>query len=341
VVSYKYLPFAIFLACGFGHVGWSSAAQTKLEKPAVKIGYASQSGAFAQLWIAAQRGYFDAEGLTPEIIFSRSVTGVQAMIAGELDFVATGCPEFFQAKRSGFDIRVIADAAPVNVYLIASRKEITQPKQLAGKKIGINQFRDTSHVSARFALRHAGVDPDSAAFIQVGSTPERFSALRAGTIDAAVQAALFKPILEKLGLNNLISLYDMKIPYCSGGIAATADTLKKYPRFVEAAMRAIVRGHAFLANGSEEQSKAIMSRYMKLPATDPRLVASYGFFAKDIYSGAPKITVAAAQTVIDMMAENDPSWKKEKPETYVDTSIMSRLEAESFIDAVYKEFQVK
>lgn len=62
----------------------------------MKIGYASQSGAFAQLWIAAQRGFFAAEGLMPEIIFSRSVTGVQALIAGELDFVATGCPEFFR-----------------------------------------------------------------------------------------------------------------------------------------------------------------------------------------------------------------------------------------------------
>jgi uncharacterized protein YutE (UPF0331/DUF86 family) len=84
-----------------------------------------------------------------------------------------------------------------------------------------------------------------------------------------------------------------------------------------------------------------MSGYMKLPSTDPRLVASYGFFAKDAYFGAPKITIAAAQTVLDMVAETDPSWKKEKPETYIDTSIMSRLEAEGFIDAVNKEFQSK
>ena len=87
--------------------------------------------------------------------------------------------------------------------------------------------------------------------------------------------------------------------------------------------------------------KTIMSGYMKLPSTDPRLVASYGFFAKDAYFGAPNITIAAAQTVLDMMAETDPSWKKEKPETYIDTSIMSRLEAEGFIDAINKEFPRK
>jgi len=263
------------------------------------------------------------------------------MIAGELDFVATGCPELFQAKRSGFDLRVIGDFAPVNVYLIASRKEITDPKQLKGKKIGINQFRDTSHISARFALRHVGVDPDSVSFIQVGSTPERFAALRAGTVDGAVQAALLKPVLAQQGLNNLISLYDMKIPYCSGGLAAMSETLKKYPRLTEATMRAVVRGHAFLGKGPEDQSKTIMSRYMKLDPKDARLVASYSFFAKDAYFDAPKITVEAARTVLDMMSETDPAWKKEKPESYVDTSIMRRLEAEGFVDAAYKEFSGK
>ena len=113
-----------------------AAAQVKPEKPVVRIGYASQSGAFAQLWIAAQKNYFNAEGLNAEILFTRTVTGVQAMIAGELDFVATGCPELFRAKRQGFDLRVVADFAPVNVYLIASRKEINESKTARRQKGG-------------------------------------------------------------------------------------------------------------------------------------------------------------------------------------------------------------
>lgn len=325
----------------FGQVASGAAAQAKPEKPIVRIGYASQSGAFAQLWIAAQKNYFAAEGLNAEILFTRTVTGVQAMIAGELHFVATGCPELFRAKRQGFDLRVVADFAPVNVYLIASRKEITDPKQLAGKRVGVNQFLDTSHVSARFALRHVGVDPDSVTFIQIGSTPERFAALRAGTVDGAVQAALFKPVLAQQGLNNLISLYDMRIPYCSGGFGVGAETLKKFPRLVEATMRAVARGHVFLGKGPEDQSKSIMSRYMRLPVSDPRLAASYTFFAKDAYFGTPKITPEAARTTLDMMAETDPSWKKERAENFIDTSIMSRLETEGFIEMIQKELPAK
>ncbi len=331
----------LILAIGllFAQPSFSHAAQAKPEKSTVKIGYASQSGAFAQLWIASQKGYFNAVGLNADILFTRTVTGVQAMISGELDFIATGCPELFRAKRQGFDLRVIADFAPVNVYLIASRKEVAQPKQLIGKKVGVNQLLDTSHVSARFALRHVGVDPDSVTFLQVGSTPERFAALRAGTVDGAVQAALFKPVLAQQGFNNLVSLYDMRIPYCSGGFAVGAETLKKFPRLVEATMRAVVRGHAFLGKGPDNEVKAIMSRFMRLPTSDARLAASHTFFGKDAYFGPPKVTVEAVRTTLAIMGEVDPSWKQEKPESFMDVSIMNRLESEGFVEAAYKELQ--
>jgi hypothetical protein len=42
------------------------------------------------------------------------------------------------------------------------------------------------------------------------------------------------------------------------------------------------------------------------------LVVSYRFFAKDAYFGAPKITVEAARTTLDLMGENRPELKKGK-----------------------------
>ena len=35
------------------------------------------------------------------------------------------------------------------------------------------------------------------------------------------------------------------------------------------------------------------------------------------------------------------AWKKEKAESFIDTSIMGRLEAERFVEAVNKEFSAK
>jgi ABC-type taurine transport system substrate-binding protein len=102
------------------------------------------------------------------------------MISGELEFVATGCPELFRAKRSGFELRVVGEFCAGECLFDCLPQGDHRPQTAQSKRVGVNQFLDTSHVSARLALRHVGVDPDSVTFIQVGSTPERFAALRAG-----------------------------------------------------------------------------------------------------------------------------------------------------------------
>ena len=213
------------LQIGFMRPEPSVAAQAKPEKATVRIGYASPPARPPPNCGSPRKKTISAlKVLTPRSCLRLGPSaGDDRRRAG---FCRYRLPRAFPSQAPGFDLRVVGDFAPVNVYLIASRKEITDPKQLKGKRVGVNQFLDTSHVSARFALRHVGVDPDSVTFIQVGSTPERFAALRAGTVDGAVQAALFKPLLQQ-GLNNLISLYDMKIPDCSGGFATGAETLKE------------------------------------------------------------------------------------------------------------------
>jgi hypothetical protein len=52
---------------------------------------------------------------------------------------------------------------------------------------------------------------------------------------------------------------------------------------------------------------------MRLPVSDPRLVVSYRFFAKDAYFSASKITVEAARTTLDLTGGNRPEEKRKKP----------------------------
>jgi hypothetical protein len=53
------------------------------------------------------------------------------------------------------------------------------------------------------------------------------------------------------------------------------------------------------------------------------------------------VGLGIARITLDMMAETEPAWKKEKAEAFLDPSIMSRLEADGFVEAVNKEFQAK
>ena len=320
-----------------GILGMATAGHAAPEKKKLTLGYASMSGGFGSFWVAKEKGYFEEQGLDVELLYTRTTVGLQALTSGHIDAMGTGCAEFFEATRKGYENRVVASLFENNLYLLASGKDITDPKMLVGKSIAVNRIGDTGHMSIRFALRRAGVDPDKITYVQVGSTPERFSALSKGAVAGAVQVGALRPLVTKSGLNVLIDLQKEKFPSCLGGIGLKADTIGKSPRTVKALLKALVKGNAYLAAGPADDTKKIFSKYMKLPADDKKLLLGWSFFVKEAHSRKPKMTIEAAQGVMDMMAEADPLWKKEDPKRYLDRSFMNELDKSGYLDAVYKE----
>ena len=226
-----------------------------------------------------------------------------------------------------------------NIYLIASRKEITDAKMLIGKPVAVNRIGDTSHLSVRFALRQLGIDPDQVSYVQVGSTPERFSALSSGAVAAVVQAGSLKPLVVKNGFNVLIDLQRPDIPSCLGGIGVAAKMAKEQPKTVEAMLKAILKGNAYLADGPEADTRRIFGKYMKLPPDDSRVVEAWSYFKGEAHFRKPTITDGAVKNVLAMMAEADAKWAKEDPKRFVDQSFMQKLDKDGYLDAVYNEIK--
>lgn len=324
-----------------GLLGLTTHAAATPEKPNLKVGYASMSGAFGALWIAEAKGYFQDEGLKVELLYTQTTLGLQALSAGHMDVMATGCAEFFEANRKGYENRIIANFLEGNLYTLVSAKSVTKAEQLIGKAVAVNSLGDTSYLSVRYALRRAGVDPAQVTYIEMGSTPERFSALSRGSVAGAVQAVSLRPLILKQGLNLLIDLHDLKIPSCLGAVGLKADTIKKFPRTVEAVTRALVKANAYFSAGPAEDTKQIFAKYMRLPVDNENLLMGWSFFSKEGHSRAPKMTAVAARTVMDMMAEHDATWKAVKAEDYIDLSFMSALEASGYLDKVYKDIEGK
>jgi ABC-type nitrate/sulfonate/bicarbonate transport system substrate-binding protein len=316
----------------------SAEAQTT---KTVKLGYATTSGGFGAFWLAKEKGFFKEEGLNAELLFVRTTVGLQALATGDIDAMGTGCAEFFEANRKGFANRVVANLWETNLYMLVAAKGVTDPKMLVGKTIAVNRIGDTGHMSVRYALRRLGVDPDKITYVQVGSTPERFSALVKGVVAGAVQVGSLKSLAIKNDLPILLDLQTKEYPSCLGGIGFRADTLKENPAQVTAMLRAIARGNIFLALGPAEETKQIFSKYMKLPPDNEQLVLGWSYFSKDAFSLRPKITIAQVRGVMDMLAESDPSWKNEEPSRYIDQSFMDGLDKSGYLDRIYNELASK
>jgi len=88
-------------------------------KSQMRVSFGSTAGSFAPLWVAKDKGFFNDLGLNVEVIYARSVTGIQAMLAGETQAAYTGCTEIMTSRKSGSDLSVIGSSADYNISLLS------------------------------------------------------------------------------------------------------------------------------------------------------------------------------------------------------------------------------
>lgn len=334
----KSLSLSVALLISLAQGASGGVAQSP-EKAMVNAGYGSTAGSFASLWVAEKKNYFKELGLEVKVIYARGISGVQAMLAGDLHFLYGACTEMMTARKSGADMVILIATSEINIYTIASRPDITSPKQLVGKRVAVNALGDTSHLSARFALKQSGIDPDSVTYVQIGNTPARLAALQSGSVEAALQSAQNVEIIKKTGMNVLINLFERKLPYCGSAVGIRRTFLKSFPNTVEAFVRGIVKGNAFLREGNPAEAKAIMGNYMKLAPSDNRLIAAYDFYAKQYNSKHPALSREGIDFVVQQLSLQDKSWLEWPPERFYDISIVEKLKQEGFLDAVYRQLR--
>ena len=82
-------------------------------------------------------------------------------------------------------------------FLILSNPEIRVPGDVRGKKIAISRYRSASDTAVRAVLERYKLRPDKDVMIlQGGGQTERFAALRAGAVDAAIVSP---PLISRHG----------------------------------------------------------------------------------------------------------------------------------------------
>jgi NitT/TauT family transport system substrate-binding protein len=178
-----------------------------------------------QDWIAAEQGYFDAEGLDYEldvVLLERSASeGADSVENGGSD-VLTGAYELYEAGAPGKrDMScachwAVNQAAadqhgrmwgsaysilPSGIY-VAPESEVRWPGDLAGVEVGVG-YRSGSHFSALQALE-AVVDPDAIELRFVGQPYDRIDGLLSRELPAANVWGASTYLLEQQGFRRVL-----------------------------------------------------------------------------------------------------------------------------------------
>jgi ABC-type nitrate/sulfonate/bicarbonate transport system substrate-binding protein len=147
---------------------------------------------------------FAEENLSVERnIFTRPPDPVAGLIDGSLDIINVIPDVALLEMSKGAPLAVIANTNDRPQYRLMAQADIKSGRQLAGKKIGVNDGRSAEALILRRLLRSYGLKNDAYELLPSGPPLERCGKLRQGELSATMVTEPFHFILEKEGFTFL------------------------------------------------------------------------------------------------------------------------------------------
>ena len=201
----------------------------------------------AFLYTAIERGYFADEGLDVNIRFPANDNDAIALTAAgkaeiglfyEHDTIQAVADQDVHIKSIGAVVQ-----SPLNVILSLADKNIREPKDMAGKKIG---YAGTalSEALVRTMLKESGEDPENVELINVGF--ELMSSMTTNQVDATIGCLVNHevPQLEEEGFDvNYFLVNEYGIPnYYEAVFLANDELIENEPETLAGFLRACAKG---------------------------------------------------------------------------------------------------
>lgn len=264
----KIIALALTLVLAFAFAGCGSQKEADKGPVDFKIGYLASTGHILY-FIAKEEGYFEEEGLKPEmVLFNNSGEGITAVASGKLDAGAFGssAPLVFISK--GSPITIFGGQMSQGHALVAKAEraaEFSGPDYLKEKKIATIRLSSGDIVFRQDALNQGLKINEDVVFNEMESASAAMEAVKNGSADAAVVWTPFRKMAEQQGLK--VVKYSPEVkglenhPCCRQ--IANSEALKKNPEKYEAFMRALAKAYRFYKTHQEE-SVDILAKYVNI-----------------------------------------------------------------------------
>ncbi len=300
------------------------------------------------LFIAKEKGYFEAEGLDADITFFRSAQPVAvAIAAGDADFGVTAFTGgFFNLAGKGA-LKVIGAQLHEDVEydgsaILASNKAydagLTSVDKLGGHSFALSQVGSSFHYMIGNVAEKAGVDIESMELKPLQSVPNMIGALKSGQVDSMIIVPHIAKPLHNAGAAHIIGWVKDYVPYQVGGLFTSTANVEERRGVVEKFVRAYQKGvadyrAALLATDGD-------GNLVKSDTTDEILEIVHKYVYSDqpaekaypkIRNGAMFITEEGKLDVEDVKAQ--VKWYQERgyvsdsanPDDFIDTSFIAPL----------------
>lgn len=237
------------------------------EKKDIKLGVGGATALYyLPLALTEKLGHFKEQGLNVEISdFKGGSQSLTALIGGSADVVTGAYEHTIRMQVKGQDILAVIELGRYPGISIGVRKDradkIKSAADFKGAKIGVTAPGSSTNMMVWYLMAKAGLKPDDASYVGVGTGAAAVGAIQKGEIDAI---ANIDPVMAKLQAEGQIVLIaetrtTAGITKVFGGPLPAAvlymkrDFVEKNPNTVQALVNAFYKTLKWLEKATPDQ----------------------------------------------------------------------------------------
>lgn len=209
----------------------------------IKIGLPSVTITAMPFYVAKEHGFFQQEGLNAEMVVMPASLNIKVLLAGEIQYAATIGSAVAAAIR-GINVRTVMLFVDRPLQDLVGGPGVNAIADLRGKVLALSSRGGLQDIIMQRILAQAKIDHNQVTTITIAGQSALITALKTGSVAAALLNPPYNFLAYREGLNNLgFSGNFVRLP--STGIATLGETLEKSPDQIRRVTRALTRARAF------------------------------------------------------------------------------------------------
>ena len=280
--------------------------------------YAGPTVTFLLAEVARQRGFMREQNLDIKFLLTRSEVDRAALASGNVDYTLRAGSSFVSAAR-GLPVKIVFLGTMRPFWGLVVRPEIKSVTELKGKSLGVPGLLGSQQISAKFILKHYGMDPDKDVIYRVVDTGTRIAAMQSGSIDSSMMDYGEAFRAKKAGLKFLVNAAELH-GLLAGGVAVNIKKLKEQPDQVLRMLKAMTRALKYIQE-NPEGTQQVMMNWLKL---DREMAADIYQMAKNNYTKNGMVEESMLNSLVTTMLA-EAGIKNVAPTQLVDFTLLQQV----------------
>jgi NitT/TauT family transport system substrate-binding protein len=289
----------------------------------VKAAYPQVTAAVAPVYVAADQGFFQQNGLEVELSQVTGPNQVAALGTGELQFGVLGANEVSNADAGGADLVMIATISDFPIFSLYAQPRYASIQDLAGQTIGVTGPGSSTDAAAHLFLRHFNLEDKVTITPAGGSVPGVLAAITQGAVAGGILSPPTTAQAAAQGLRELVNGTTLGVPMNHDVIAVSRTYLESNQDAVRRFLTAYQQAWSFSADERNQAAVvAALARYTNSSEADARA----GYEAvKSVYATkpVPDVGLDGVRTILDLTAS--PAARNADPSRWIDNSIIDGI----------------